>query len=110
MRGWLRCFWTTCWCFPMRSEPTNRWATTNVKARGKARSGHEGRGAWAWRELSRNLRANHPMCQVCETRPSVEVHHRVRWVDCEVSRLDPRNCVCVCRSCHELLEKHGRKA
>lgn len=91
----------------MRSEPTNKWAAKPTKPK---RSGHTGKHAWAWRTLSRNLRANHPLCQVCNLKPSVEVHHRVRWVDCEVSRLDPRNCVSVCRPCHELLEKHGAKS
>lgn len=111
MQGWPRCSWTTCWCFPMKSEPTNKWASKQGHAPVKARGGHQGKGhGRPWLRLSRNLRANHPMCQVCQARPSAEVHHKVRWVDCVVSRLDPRNCVAVCRACHELLEKHGRKA
>ena len=57
------------------------------------------------RSLSRVLRANHPFCQVCNVKPSAEVHHRVKWNDDPMKRLDVANLVCVCRACHEQLEK-----
>ncbi len=86
----------------MRSEPTNKWASKPVRVR----AGHSGKGhGRPWQRLSRNIRANHPLCQVCETRPSTEVHHKRKWYASVEGRLDPRNCIAVCRSCHELLEK-----
>ena len=84
----------------MRSEPSNRWARRETK-----RSAHTGKHSNAMRALSRNMRANHPMCQVCETRPSTEVHHKRKWTEDVHGRLDPRNLLCVCRDCHELIEK-----
>ena len=87
----------------MRSEPVNRWAQKPVKP---SRSGHSGKGSGRpWKTLSLNLRASRPVCEVCGVKPSMEVHHKVKWRDSVEGRLDPRNCVCVCRSCHEIIER-----
>lgn len=91
----------------MRVEPTNRWASKPERSRG---SGHQGRGhGRPWQRLSLVMRANHPFCQVCNTRPSAEVHHLVKWHDNPAKRLDARNLLAVCRDCHAKLEtKHPR--
>jgi 5-methylcytosine-specific restriction endonuclease McrA len=87
----------------MRTEPENKWAQQAPKA---ARSAHTGKGSSRpWKTLSRALRANQPICEVCGVKPSTEVHHVVKWSASVVGRLDPRNCICCCRTCHELLEK-----
>lgn len=91
----------------MRSEPTNKWAS---KPRKKPRTAHSGKGKSAMQRLSKTLRANHPMCQVCNVKPSTEVHHVVKWKDSVLHRLDPRFLVCVCRACHEMMERHGESA
>ena len=86
----------------MRSEPTNKWASKPKRIR----AGHSGKGSGRpWKGLSRAIRANHPFCEVCEKRPSTEVHHKRKWYDSVEGRLDPRNLVAVCRECHELIEK-----
>jgi 5-methylcytosine-specific restriction endonuclease McrA len=56
-------------------------------------------------QLSRVLRANHPFCQVCNVKPSAEVHHRFKWRDNPGRRLDASTLVVCCRACHEQLEK-----
>jgi len=91
----------------MRSEPTNKWAQ---KPPERSRSGHTGRGSGRpWQRVSRALRANRPLCEVCMVKPSTEVHHKIKWNDSVEGRLDPRNLVACCRSCHEILERgsHG---
>lgn len=90
----------------MRVEPTCKWAE---KPKHASRSAHTGRGKSAFQKLSRTLRANHPLCQVCGVRPSAEVHHVVPWQDSEVHRLDPRFLLCVCRPCHEQVERGTRR-
>jgi hypothetical protein len=85
----------------MRREPTNKWAS-KPERKGSA---HTGTHSNAMRALSRNIRANHPMCEVCEVRPSTEVHHKRKWSESVHGRLDPRNLLAVCRECHELVEK-----
>ena len=87
----------------MRSEPLNKWAG---KAR-RSHSAHEGAGKKAMQALSRVLRANHPFCQVCNVRPSTEVHHCVKWRDSVAHRLDVSRMLVVCRECHEQVEKRA---
>jgi 5-methylcytosine-specific restriction endonuclease McrA len=90
----------------MRVEPTNRWAQKPPRTRHKA---HKGKGSGRpWLRLTKALRANHPFCQVCHTRPSTEVHHIKPWNDAPEARLDPRNLLAVCRDCHERIE--GRRS
>ncbi len=58
----------------------------------------------SWSRLSKALRQNHPLCQVCGVLPSEQVHH---VVPVQVDRrlmLDPRNLVVCCRACHEKLD------
>lgn len=86
----------------MRREPLVKHAEP-VRHRGA----HRGKHRKAMAELSRQLRANHPVCQVCAARPSTEVHHRVKWTDSVAKRLDRANLVVCCRSCHEQLERQG---
>lgn len=89
----------------MRREPTNRWAVPEKRSH----SAHRGKHKSRMEKLSRELRANNPFCQVCCKRPSTEVHHKRKWSDDVASRIDPRNLLCVCRECHELIEKvNGR--
>lgn len=88
----------------MRSEPTCKHAQKGYVPR----AGHKGRGhGRPWLRLSRALRANHPLCQVCNVRPSTEVHHIVKWSDSVEGRLDPRNLIACCRPCHEVMERGG---
>jgi hypothetical protein len=91
----------------MRSEPSCKGAE---KPRKEARTAHSGKGKSAMQRLSKTLRANHPICQVCNVRPSTEVHHVVKWRESELHRLDPRFLLCVCRACHEQVERHGEGA
>ena len=87
----------------MRTEPENRWAEKPANA---ARSAHTGKGSSRpWKTLSRALRANNPVCEACGVKPSTEVHHVLKWSESVVGRLVPRNCVCVCRTCHEIMER-----
>lgn len=61
-----------------------------------------------WRRLSERYRAQHPLCERCESlgvvRAASEVHHVIP-IDVNPSlRLDPDNLMAVCRECHEALE------
>ena len=87
----------------MRREPLNRWAWKPTRTR----SAHTGKGKKAMENLSRVMRANYPFCQVCQVRPSTEVHHFVKWKDSVVGRLDARNFLVCCRACHEQVEKNA---
>ncbi|MGI9251256.1 MAG: HNH endonuclease signature motif containing protein [Pseudohongiellaceae bacterium] len=52
-----------------------------------------------WRRLSKAIRAERPICEVCKTRPSQEVHHKVQSPAGDMF-YDPRNLVAICRNCH----------
>jgi hypothetical protein len=43
-------------------------------------------------------------------KPSTEVHHKIKWGDSVEGRLDPRNLIACCRSCHEILERGANGA
>lgn len=61
----------------------------------------------AWRELSLQYRRDHPVCEVCGTKPSVLVHH-IKHVRDGGARLAKSNLQAVCRSC-QALAHHGNK-
>lgn len=54
----------------------------------------------AFRELFLN---NHPLCTMCEENgkitPATEVHH-IKPLSDGGARLDPQNCMALCKSCH----------
>ncbi|MGA2035857.1 MAG: hypothetical protein ABSG68_26720 [Thermoguttaceae bacterium] len=55
-----------------------------------------------WPAFRRHLLADHPDCVMCG-RPATEVHHAEEPYHTNPAReLDPKNCRCVCRRCHEL--------
>ena len=59
----------------------------------------------SWTRLSLKLRQNNPLCQRCGIAPSDEVHHIVPLEVNPALKMDPRNLMAVCRSCHEELER-----
>ena len=90
----------------MRKEPI----CIHARAEPVIRSAHTGKGSGRpMFKLSRAKRANHPMCEECHVRPSVEVHHIIPWHASIVHRLDASNLVACCRDCHERLEKQSMK-
>jgi 5-methylcytosine-specific restriction protein A len=72
--------------------------------RNKARSTTEHGYDYAWRRLSERVRAEHPLCQVCEQRgdvtPATEVHHIIPVDDAPWLRLERSNLVSICNQCH----------
>lgn len=79
------------------------WSTKASPARG-SRKGYGG----TWTRLSATIRENNPLCQVCGTQPSVEVHHKVAVKADPRLKLVASNLLAVCRECHERLE-HPRQ-
>lgn len=63
-----------------------------------------------WRVLSERFRANNPLCKDCQEKdivePATEVHHIVPIAEDRSRRLDVKNLVALCNSCHR--ERHRR--
>lgn len=54
-----------------------------------------------WREARALKVASHPICQTCDRKPAMEVHHVVRLEDCSPGQeFDQDNLLSTCRSCH----------
>jgi 5-methylcytosine-specific restriction protein A len=56
---------------------------------------------WHWSKISKMYRAQHPMCEICNDAPAVDVDHKVPFDGLK----DPRrtewsNLQAVCRPCH----------
>jgi 5-methylcytosine-specific restriction endonuclease McrA len=64
-----------------------------------------------WKGLSQRLRAEQPLCVRCErqgvVRAATEVHHKIPVAVRPDLELEPSNCECVCRSCHEIAERES---
>lgn len=65
-----------------------------------------------WRVFSERYRQQNPLCEVCNmrgvvpTRAAAAVHHIVKIADNRALRLDPSNCLAVCRACHDEVENN----
>ncbi len=68
-----------------------------------------GRRDSRWKNLSQRLRSEKPLCMRCELegiiRAATEVHHVIPVAVRPDLELDPSNCMCICRSCHEIIER-----
>lgn len=55
--------------------------------------------------------AEHPLCVDClvspRMEPATEVHHIRKLRDHPTLRLDPANCMALCRSCHSIRTARG---
>lgn len=62
-----------------------------------------------WARLSKRIRTERPLCQVCQAQGKVtaatEVHHLLPITLSPHLRLEPTNLLSVCRVCHEELER-----
>jgi 5-methylcytosine-specific restriction endonuclease McrA len=55
-----------------------------------------------WRKLSRLTRAERPVCELCQKELTSDLDH---WLERSIAgaeeyELDPRNLICLCKSCH----------
>lgn len=57
----------------------------------------------AWRELSRSVRAEHPICQACAARQSTDAAHLFSRARHPHLYLVRENLVALCRACHRRL-------
>ena len=61
-----------------------------------------------WDRLSKRIRKDKPLCEVCEAKgrvsPATSVHHIVPVYVDETRKLDETNLISVCRECHEELD------
>lgn len=57
-------------------------------------------GSRRWREASLAFRAQHPICQICNSAPSEVVHHVTPAREDEARFWDPDNWQAVCNDCH----------
>jgi 5-methylcytosine-specific restriction endonuclease McrA len=73
------------------------------------RQRQRGRYDYAWDKLSKRLRRQRPLCEVCKEQgrvtPSSEVHHKVSPEDAPDRMYDVTNLLVICHDCHE--EIHG---
>jgi 5-methylcytosine-specific restriction endonuclease McrA len=65
-----------------------------------------------WKDLSRAMRQEHPVCQDCGNALTEDVHHINSPFEVGLNKyvaiqrlLDPNNLVCLCRECHN--KRHG---
>jgi len=54
--------------------------------------------------------SDHPVCERCGKRPSVDPHHIVPRSVAPGKILDPRNLIALCRSCHNWVMSHPKEA
>lgn len=47
------------------------------------------------------------VCADCQREASSEVHHVAKLRDCPARRLDPANCIGLCRDCHQIRTRRG---
>jgi hypothetical protein len=57
----------------------------------------------AWKRTSQAVLEAYPVCQRCQERPSVLAHHKHGMRPVDPGGLNPRNCVGLCTSCHQLV-------
>lgn len=62
---------------------------------------------YEWQTISREVRADNPVCQVCRAQPSAQVHHRISIADGGTN--ERFNLVAVCGSCHQRLTWNKRR-
>lgn len=64
-----------------------------------------------WQDLSRRVREEQAICEVCDARsianPATEVHHIRRIGDAPLERMKRGNLLAVCRNCHGEVEGKG---
>jgi 5-methylcytosine-specific restriction endonuclease McrA len=73
--------------------------------RNKSRNTTEHGYDYAWRRLSERVRAERPLCEMCESEgivtPADEVHHRIPIDEAPWLRLERANLMSVCTACHK---------
>ena len=65
-----------------------------------------------WRKFREWFLHLHPLCEMClkekRTMPTEEIHHIVPLAE-GGARLDPENCMALCKSCHSTVTAEWRK-
>ena len=58
---------------------------------------------YQWQKLSRHIRQQRPVCEVCRNAASEDVDHVIPFLTlADPLRLDVRNLRAICRQCHTL--------
>ena len=61
-----------------------------------------------WRMLSERERQKRPLCEVCDAKgkatPATQCHHIAKISESPDRRMDVRNTLAVCGSCHRIVE------
>lgn len=61
-----------------------------------------------WERISKTIRQEFPVCQVCNNAPSVDVDHIVPFIGLkDPLRTDKSNLQAICRKCHNLKTMRG---
>ena len=70
----------------------------------------------AWKDLSQYLRQINPVCQDCGEQLTSDVHHLISPFTEGLNKyealkllLDPDNCICLCRECHNKRHENVKK-
>ena len=64
---------------------------------------------WQWMKISRMVRQQYPVCQVCDDAVAADVDHIVPFNGVnDPLRTDRSNLMAICRKCHNL-KTHGPK-
>jgi 5-methylcytosine-specific restriction protein A len=66
---------------------------------------------WQWRQFSKRIREERPICEWClergMVRPSEEVHHLKKLRDFPELKYDPENVAAICTECHSAATARG---
>lgn len=97
------------WCWRCRVDHTTRCPVAEAESRRQSdqlRGGASERGYDAqWSRFRLVYLASHVACADCG-RIATEVHHRVK-LRAGGARLDPANCMALCRVCHSVRTARG---
>ncbi|HEA3208362.1 TPA: HNH endonuclease [Aeromonas dhakensis] len=89
-------------CTAITDGATYCAAHTKEPSPKKRYESHKFYSTQAWQRLSKSVRSEYPICQVCNQKISdvVDHHYEIRYPDGEYYKLDARNLTAMCHQCH----------
>jgi len=62
------------------------------------------------RDFKKSIIARDKKCILCGNKTRLECHHIVPWVESEIGRFYPKNCITLCKPCHTRADNKHHKA
>ncbi len=95
---------------------SDKMSANNIKKPMRKIAGAKVKTDNKWAKLSKKLRKENPICEICNINNSTEVHHWLLHRHFLSHKYDVENLICVCHNCHskenegyELMKKDCQK-